>query len=83
MVYNFIIIANQESFMKISALLEKDKLSLSFEVFPPKTTSAFLGVKEATEEIARLYTRPKSKSVIDSLFFFSGWQGSISGRLPN
>ena len=47
--------------MKISALLEKDNLSLSFEVFPPKTNSAFQSVKEATEEIARL--RPLFMSV--------------------
>ncbi|MBE6662164.1 MAG: methylenetetrahydrofolate reductase [NAD(P)H] [Ruminococcaceae bacterium] len=40
--------------MKITELFEKDKLSLSFEVFPPKTDSAFDSVKEATEEIARL-----------------------------
>ena len=50
-----------EILMKISALLKKDKLSLSFEVFPPKTTSAFAGVKEATEEIAKL--RPLFMSV--------------------
>ena len=50
-----------EILMKISALLKKDKLSLSFEVFPPKTTSAFQGVKEATEEIAKL--RPLFMSV--------------------
>ncbi len=40
--------------MKLSELLNQDKLSLSFEVFPPKTDTAFLSVKEATEEIARL-----------------------------
>jgi len=40
--------------MKLSELLKQDKLSLSFEVFPPKTDTAFLSVKEATEEIARL-----------------------------
>ena len=42
--------------MKISALLEKDTLSLSFEVFPPKTESSFDTVKTATEEIAKLRT---------------------------
>jgi len=31
-----------------------DKLSLSFEVFPPKTDMAFDSVKHATEEIAKL-----------------------------
>ena len=40
--------------MKLSELLKSDKLSLSFEVFPPKTTSAFDSVKHATEEIATL-----------------------------
>ncbi|MBQ2679226.1 MAG: methylenetetrahydrofolate reductase [Firmicutes bacterium] len=40
--------------MKISELLKKDTLSLSFEVFPPKTEYAFESVKHATEEIAKL-----------------------------
>lgn len=40
--------------MKISKLLKKDTLSMSFEVFPPKTDSAFESVKSATEEIAKL-----------------------------
>ncbi len=47
--------------MKISELLKKDKLSISFEVFPPKTDSAFETVKTATEEIARL--KPSFMSV--------------------
>ena len=37
--------------MKLSELLNQDGLSLSFEVFPPKTDTAFQSVKEATEEI--------------------------------
>ncbi len=41
--------------MKITELLKSDKLSLSFEVFPPKTESNFDSVKTATEEIARLH----------------------------
>ena len=41
--------------MKISDLLKKDTLSLSFEVFPPKTETAFESVKTATEEIAKLH----------------------------
>ncbi len=41
--------------MKISELLNKDKLTLSFEVFPPKTESGFESVKHATEEIAKLH----------------------------
>lgn len=40
--------------MKISNLLEKDSLSISFEVFPPKTGASFENVKTATEEIAKL-----------------------------
>lgn len=40
--------------MKIIDVLTKDKLTLSFEVFPPKTESAFDSVKHATEEIAKL-----------------------------
>ena len=40
--------------MRISDLLTQDTLSLSFEVFPPKTESSFESVKTATEEIAKL-----------------------------
>lgn len=40
--------------MKIIDLLTEEKLTLSFEVFPPKTESAFDSVKKATEEIAKL-----------------------------
>ena len=47
--------------MKISELLQKNTLSLSFEVFPPKTETAFESVKTATEEIAKL--RPLFMSV--------------------
>jgi methylenetetrahydrofolate reductase (NADPH) len=46
--------------MKLSELFS-DKLSLSFEVFPPKTDTAFDSVKTATEEIAKL--RPSFMSV--------------------
>ena len=47
--------------MKIKDLLKKDTLSLSFEVFPPKTNTAFESVKRATEEIAAL--KPSFMSV--------------------
>ncbi len=47
--------------MKLSEILAKDGLSLSFEVFPPKTDTAFESVKCATEEIAKL--RPSFMSV--------------------
>ncbi len=40
--------------MKIIDLLKKDTLSISFEVFPPKTDSNFESVREAVEEIATL-----------------------------
>ena len=40
--------------MKISEILKSEELTLSFEVFPPKTESAFDSIKAATEEIASL-----------------------------
>ena len=40
--------------MKLTEILKQDSLSLSFEVFPPKTDTAFDSVKHATEEIAKL-----------------------------
>ncbi len=47
--------------MKIIDLLNSKKLSLSFEVFPPKTETSFESVKSATEEIAKL--KPSFMSV--------------------
>ena len=47
--------------MKITDLLNKETLSLSFEVFPPKTEASFDSVKTATHEIAKL--RPLFMSV--------------------
>lgn len=47
--------------MKIIDILKKDTPSLSFEVFPPKTDTAFESVEEATRKIARL--RPAFMSV--------------------
>ncbi len=47
--------------MKIIDLLMRESLSLSFEVFPPKTESNFDTVRHATEEIAKL--RPSFMSV--------------------
>ena len=47
--------------MKITELLARKTLSLSQEVFPPKTESGFETVKTATEEIAKL--RPAFMSV--------------------
>ena len=40
--------------MTIAEQLQKKEMSLSFEVFPPKVTSNFESVKEATEKIAAL-----------------------------
>lgn len=40
--------------MKIIDIITGEKPSLSFEVFPPKTSDKFESVKEVTEEIARL-----------------------------
>lgn len=40
--------------MKIVDILNNEKLSLSFEVFPPKKESSYDSVKLATEEIAKL-----------------------------
>ena len=40
--------------MKISELFDKNTPTLSFEVFPPKTSANFESVRKATEEIARL-----------------------------
>lgn len=40
--------------MKISELLKQNKLSISFEVFPPKTETSFESVRSATEAIAAL-----------------------------
>ena len=47
--------------MKILDLLQQNTLSISFEVFPPKTESGFDSVRTATEEIAAL--RPAFMSV--------------------
>ena len=40
--------------MKIVDILKQDKISLSFEVFPPKKETSFESVKTATESIAAL-----------------------------
>ena len=47
--------------MKLNEIFEKGTPHLSFEVFPPKTTTAFESVKSATEEIAKL--KPSFMSV--------------------
>ena len=47
--------------MKLTTILNNDHPHLSFEVFPPKTTTAFESVKNATEQIAQL--KPSFMSV--------------------
>ena len=47
--------------MKLTELLCQERLTLSFEVFPPKNDTSFESVKHATEEIAKL--RPAFMSV--------------------
>ncbi len=47
--------------MKIIDILKEEKRSLSFEVFPPKTDSAFESVSHATRDIAKL--RPAYMSI--------------------
>ena len=47
--------------MRLTDILTKDSLSLSFEVFPPKTDTVFESVKASTEAIAEL--RPSFVSV--------------------
>ncbi|MBE6685070.1 MAG: methylenetetrahydrofolate reductase [NAD(P)H] [Ruminococcaceae bacterium] len=47
--------------MKLTKIFEKNTPHLSFEVFPPKTTTAFESVKVATEQIAAL--KPSFMSV--------------------
>ena len=47
--------------MKITEILNNGKMSLSFEVFPPKTDTAFESVRHATQEIAKL--RPAYMSI--------------------
>lgn len=47
--------------MQISEILKQDKVTLSFEVFPPKTSSTYESVARATQEIAAL--RPDFMSV--------------------
>ena len=41
--------------MKITDLINSNKLTISFEVFPPKSDTSFESVKNATEEIAKLH----------------------------
>ena len=40
--------------MKLTEILKRDQYSLSFEVFPPKTSETYDSIKHTTEEIAKL-----------------------------
>lgn len=51
----------KECAMKIIDILNKEQMSLSFEVFPPKKETSFESVRVATEEIAAL--KPSFMSV--------------------
>ena len=42
------------NYMKIIDILNSGKMSMSFEVFPPKSDTAFENVSRATQEIAKL-----------------------------
>ena len=59
--------------MKIIDILKDEKLSLSFEVFPPKTDTNFESVKDATEKIALQYG--------DRIKYFKKQNGGVSLRL--
>ena len=61
--------------MKLDQLFTQEKMHLSFEVFPPKTETAFDSVKTATEEIARL--RPSFMSVT----YGAGGSGRKTGKV--
>jgi len=56
-----ICVRQEERLIKISELLKRNTSSLSFEVFPPKTDTAFESVRQATKKIATL--RPSFISV--------------------
>ena len=47
--------------MKLTEIFKKNTYSLSFEVFPPKTSDTYESIKTATEEIAKL--KPSFMSV--------------------
>ena len=55
------IIYEGDDIMKLSEILKTDNLSLSYEVFPPKTDSSFDSVQNAVFEIAKL--KPSFMSV--------------------
>lgn len=46
---------NKRDVMKISEILKKDRPSLSFEVFPPKTDAVYETVRTAVDEIAKTF----------------------------
>ena len=50
-----VVLVKENVSMKITDIIKQNKLSLSFEVFPPKTQSGFESIKSAVEEIAKLH----------------------------
>jgi len=55
------VLFEEVGYMKITDILKRKELSLSFEVFPPKTDASFDSVKDAVREIAKL--KPSFMSV--------------------
>ena len=58
--------------MRIIDILNEKDVTLSFEVFPPKTEAGFLTVEQATEQIAAL--RPDFMSILElrAVFLVAG-----------
>ena len=73
--YNF----REGDYMKLSEMLKNEKLSLSFEVFPPKTDSSFEGVQRAVFEIAAL--KPSFMSVTYHLTCVSSTRESVHKQI--
>ena len=68
--------------MKLSEVFKKGTPTLSFEVFPPKTTDTFDTVKQATEEIAAL--KPDFMSVTYGAGGgTSDFTASVAGNIQN
>ena len=68
--------------MKLIDIIRSEKLSLSFEVFPPKTDAAFEDVLRATEAIAAL--KPSYISVTYGAGGAGGkYTREIASRLQN
>ena len=60
-VQRYIQLASRNALVVEMCIRDRDKVTLSFEVFPPKTSSSYESVAHATQEIAAL--RPDFMSV--------------------